>query len=777
MVGGGHCARRCAARRHAARAPAQDRNSMSGQALEALRRQGYAPRTLLDVGAHVGSFARSFLEIFPDCAVTLVEPNPFCQEDLAKHPFERHAVAASDAPGRAELFLTKEWLQSTGVSLYRENTAFFRNDVVLKHEVEKVRLDDLFAGRTFDFVKIDTQGSELDVLRGGETVLARADYVLIEVSLVEYNLGGARAEAVFAQLAAMGFKCADVTEFHRLQGVQNGNLLQIDFLFEREARHQALDPSKSASLQNLKDLARSLAAEGKFSQALMLLEHVASLAPDDIETLQLLARTAGASGQALKAIEKLSALRSAATDPNDYADDFRALVPLAIERLNAHLAAGALSEAEPYAAALAALLPGSVEILNTALRTSLALGRNEKAAAYLEALRRLEARQTTTGAIEDSASAEPHPLIRLRDLHDLVSAILCDELDADKIKQAEQLLEAARHLDVPVPPGSELGAWLKHYRLAMDAIDLPAFSGPTPEPPQEPDLAFATSRGETLDWSKVRATAKRLGAKVLFFAAADRKYIDLYARWYVGSILAHCDVPHMIVLHVIGGRGSLREIAHSLAIDDDRLILTGDDFDAASVTTKCYDTPPKGLIEIPVAHFQSVRFLVLGSLLRQLNLPVFVSDIDLILQRGVSDLLERSAGADIVLNQNTHSTSAGSRFTANLLLANPTENALLFQRFLQSYLERALRKPDVSRWIDQFGLMMAKHHLVLQAKTARIAYFDTATDINNVMYRSYEKNPFRFLSLYHGFDMTSLEALSKKSGAISRPRRRAGRAR
>jgi hypothetical protein len=610
-------------------------------------------------------------------------------------------------------------------------------------------------------------------------VLGQADYILVEVSLVEYNLGGAKAEAVFAQLAAMGFKCADVTEFHRLQGVQNGNLLQIDFLFEREARRQALDPSKSASVQNLKDLSRSLAAEGRFGEALMLLEHVASLAPGDIETLQLLARTAGAAGHALNAIEKLLALRTATNDPQHYAEDFRALVPPAIERLNAHLAAGELSEAETYAAALAALLPGSVEILNTALRANLALGRSEKAAGYLEALRRLEARQT--GTVEDSASAEPHPLIRLRDLHDQVSAILCEKLDTAQIKRAEQLLEAAHHLDVPVPPGSDLDAWLKHYRLAIDAIDLPAVSGPAPERAQEPDIAFRTSGGEALDWPKVRAAAKRLGAKVLFFAAADRKYLDLYARWYAGSILTHCDVPHMIILHVIGGRGSLREIARSLAIDDDRLILAGDDFNAANVTTKCYDTPPKGLIEIPVAHFQSTRFLVLGSLLRQLNLPVFVSDIDLLLQRGVSDLLERSAGADIVLNQNTHSTSAGSRFTANLLLANPTENALLFQRFLQGYLERFLRKPEVSRWIDQFGLMMAKHHLVLHGDAARIAYFDTATDINNVMYRTYEENPFRFLSLYHGFDMTSLEqkfsALAKTSSVAPRPRRRAGRAR
>ena len=206
---------------------------MNKDVLSGLRFQGYAPRTLLDVGAHLGSFAKEFLEVFPDCAPTLIEPNPFCRTELAELGFERHEVAASDAPGRAELYLSKEWLQSTGTSLYRENTEFFRDAVVAKHEIDKVRLDDLFRGRQFDFVKIDTQGSELDVLRGGETILRQADYILVEISLVEYNIGGARAEAVFAQLASMGFRCTDATEFHRLAGVQGGNLLQMDFLFER----------------------------------------------------------------------------------------------------------------------------------------------------------------------------------------------------------------------------------------------------------------------------------------------------------------------------------------------------------------------------------------------------------------------------------------------------------------------------------------------------------------------------------------------------------------
>ena len=37
---------------------------MKQETLEGLRFQGYSPRTLLDIGAHVGSFTYEFLKVF-----------------------------------------------------------------------------------------------------------------------------------------------------------------------------------------------------------------------------------------------------------------------------------------------------------------------------------------------------------------------------------------------------------------------------------------------------------------------------------------------------------------------------------------------------------------------------------------------------------------------------------------------------------------------------------------------------------------------------------------
>jgi FkbM family methyltransferase len=361
------------------------------EVLEALRHQGYAPRTMLDIGAHIGTFTQQFLSVFPASIPTLIEPNPFCLADLSKLNFEQYGVAASAEPGHAEIFLSREWLQSTGASLYRENTAFFRDEVVVKRQIEKVRLDDLFRGRQFDFVKIDTQGSELDVLLGGSTILRLADYILVEVSLVEYNIGGARAEAVFAKLSELGFHCTEVTDFHRLAGVHNGNLLQMDFLFARRSAstQSALTPTE---MDALRILAQSLYQDGNCVAALALLDRLETHRPGAEETLKQRVKVLGRLGRTLEALEALSTLKNSTMNVEDLLSEIRGQLAATLETFNTHLAAGEIELAEKYIAALAALLPGNTAILDSALSCNIALGRKQHVQKYASALLALDSK-------------------------------------------------------------------------------------------------------------------------------------------------------------------------------------------------------------------------------------------------------------------------------------------------------------------------------------------------------------------------------------------------
>jgi hypothetical protein len=350
-----------------------------------------------------------------------------------------------------------------------------------------------------------------------------------------------------------------------------------------------------------------------------------------------------------------------------------------------------------------------------------------------------------------------HPLGRMKYYHDAASLILCEHPTRERLDLFELILAEAAAMDVD-SPGEEWVDWIHHYSAVMNALTGAALDGPTPPASDDGPQTFLTGDGKTLDGAGLKAHADALGAQVVFFAAADERYVELYARWLALSVIKHGDVPFLVVIHVIGGVERLAHAAATVKIDDPRVVFTGDAFDASAVTIKCYEAPPKGLIEIPVAHYQSVRFQRLGALLDLLQRPVFVSDIDLLLQRGVADLLEQWADADLVINENERNMQAGSRITANLVLARPTKATSVLLRWLRAYLDDRLSRETVTRWIDQVALNLARTHLALHVPGAKVGTFDTQSDINNVMFKEYVPgHPFRFLSLYHGFDTSTLE--------------------
>ena len=531
-----------------------------------------------------------------------------------------------------------------------------------------------------------------------------------------------------------------------------------------------------AQLGELFAVAQALRAERRPVQALAILTHLSALHPGRSEIRLAHAIALGEAGRTVLAMRALNTLKSRGVTAELLAA-IQAQAEAAISVFNTHLAQGQIADAEYVAAGLAELMPQNVALLKAAQSCNEALGRPAEAlrtrppSSLIDPAHR-ETRTALADLLHDSGDfageiehrvplalsppADAHPLLVLRDLHDAAGLILCRPLTPRSRGQLDELLAAGRALKVDTPPGSEWAAWAKHYEVLIDALDMDlALKAPTPRPIGKIEMMAAT--GEKLDWKSLRAKADDLGARCVFFAAADEAYVDLYARWYALSVKRYADVPFLAVIHVIGGKGALKRIAAKVGVDDPRLVYTADDFDPASATVRIHDAPPKTWTEKPVAHLQSARFQRLGGLLSKLERPVFVSDIDLLLQRGVEDLLVAHGGADVVLNENGLTFNAGSRITANLLLVNPTAAGAAFIDAVAAYLDDRLAGMDITRWIDQVALTLARHNLEANSPDAKIGWFDTNSDINNVMYQSYQDHPFRFLSLFHGFDTSSLE--------------------
>jgi len=189
------------------------------------------PKRFLDIGAHTGDFTKSITQLAPECQAIMVEANPNCEPYIQKLNHGYEILALSNKQGKAELFVEKANVIGTGASLYKENTEWYSEGKFEKVEVELDTLDNrkYFADEIIDLIKIDTQGSELDILLGGRSTIMRSKYVLIEVSVNEYNLKAPLINQIVPVMKQYGFYIEDILDYLFLN---KNNISQMDFFFK-----------------------------------------------------------------------------------------------------------------------------------------------------------------------------------------------------------------------------------------------------------------------------------------------------------------------------------------------------------------------------------------------------------------------------------------------------------------------------------------------------------------------------------------------------------------
>jgi FkbM family methyltransferase len=182
---------------------------------------------ILDIGANDGWWYKKTKKANPNAEFTLIEANPFLEETIKAHGQPYHMVCLSDTIKQVEFYLTTADVTTTGASYYRENTEHFSDDKIQVLELTTTTLDTLFPTETFDLIKMDVQGAEVDIIRGGKELISRTAEVLLEVphENVEYNLGAPNRKEYFDAMAELGFNNHVVIE--DIRG------LQQDILFTR----------------------------------------------------------------------------------------------------------------------------------------------------------------------------------------------------------------------------------------------------------------------------------------------------------------------------------------------------------------------------------------------------------------------------------------------------------------------------------------------------------------------------------------------------------------
>ena len=115
-----------------------------------------------------------------------------------------------------------------GSSVFEENSPHARTN----RAVQAKSLDTCLSGKKPDFLKLDVQGFEIEVMKGATNVLTQVAAVLLELSLIEINKGAPLFTEVVAFLDERGFAPLDILEIHRRPLDMATD--QIDFIFVRK---------------------------------------------------------------------------------------------------------------------------------------------------------------------------------------------------------------------------------------------------------------------------------------------------------------------------------------------------------------------------------------------------------------------------------------------------------------------------------------------------------------------------------------------------------------
>lgn len=190
----------------------------------------YSPVTVLDVGA--GSGTPVLYSAFPGARHVIFEPLHEHKDSLEalQKVFPRMQLvqaAVGSSSGQTLINVHSDHLH--GSSLLKEQIEEFDGQ---QRKVDIVTLEEVCnrLGCSGPFLlKIDTQGNELEVLKGAGSLLLGTEYILLEASLFEFYKGAPLLEDVIEFMKQRDFALYDVIgKNYRLL---DGALAQLDLAF------------------------------------------------------------------------------------------------------------------------------------------------------------------------------------------------------------------------------------------------------------------------------------------------------------------------------------------------------------------------------------------------------------------------------------------------------------------------------------------------------------------------------------------------------------------
>ena len=178
-----------------------------------------------DIGANEGQTIKVFKEVFKDCTIHAFEPSTESFKRLQEQKFGSkitlHKFALGQKNSQEEFYNLEDSCLSSFLPLDRNQRNRFRDTKVLNKELVEVRTVDWFVQQNnikkIDILKTDTQGFDLEVLKGATESFKNGIIrnVFVELNFVKLYQGQSDASQIVDFLAERNTHLVDYYDKRR----------------------------------------------------------------------------------------------------------------------------------------------------------------------------------------------------------------------------------------------------------------------------------------------------------------------------------------------------------------------------------------------------------------------------------------------------------------------------------------------------------------------------------------------------------------------------------
>jgi len=180
---------------------------------------GINPKVIYDIGSAVLHWTKNAKEVWPNSKIYAFEAVREVEDFYKDYPIDYALEVFTDVDDR-EITFYEDPICLGGNSYYRENKHFSPVAEKLYSDEKGNRrigytIDTIVKRNNFpspDFVKIDVQGAELDVLKGMTETLKTVQHLIIELQHVEYNIGATLVDESISFIKNLGFELVPYKE-------------------------------------------------------------------------------------------------------------------------------------------------------------------------------------------------------------------------------------------------------------------------------------------------------------------------------------------------------------------------------------------------------------------------------------------------------------------------------------------------------------------------------------------------------------------------------------